>query len=259
MEILFSCSKCIDDKFNKREKQPYQLDAQYETINGSGFYDYTCTNGHRNIVVLQDLPFELLFQSAIVLLCNGYFRESVFNFAASLERFLEFCVKAFVFSKQHDFDLFDETWKGVSRQSERQIGAFYFLYLNIVNEPPQIIDDKMSRLRNDVIHKGEFISKHEAERYGKFVYDYINSTRKKLESKVEKQWNIGMGRAVDYHLKQVFKSINNRLKDAGEDTENQLIQTTTIPTYVSISRPLPTSSFEEIIADYISYHVKLMR
>ena len=255
MDIMLYCSKCVDDNMGNCSVADMQIDIQYIELNPVGYYDFTCVNGHRNIIVLQEPSFELLFQSGIVLFNARYYRESVFNFAASLERFREFCIKVMIFSETQSFDLFKDMWDGM-KQSERQIGAFYSLYSYLLKKSPDTAkDEKMAKLRNDVTHKGKFISIDEAKIYGEYVYDFISTTRKIMEDEIKEKWDMGCSQAVFHHQAQV----HDELKKKNINTHNCVIQTMSIPTYTSISRPVSLLTFDEVIANHASEHPKFFK
>ena len=68
----------------------------------------------------------------------------------------------------------------VKNQSERPLGAFYFLYFNEFKEVPPKISDKCTAFRNNVIHKGYIPKIEEVHVYAKEIYDYIINISKKL-------------------------------------------------------------------------------
>ena len=208
-------------------------DLHYEELNGNSYFDFYCKKGHRNIIVLQEQPFELLFQSGVVLLSKRYTREAVLNFASSLERYMEFCIKALVFSEQCQTDSFVSTWEGIGNRTERQLGAFYFLYLMAMKEAPELINKKkigkkdMDNFRNDIIHNGHFVSNKEAETYGKYVYDFIISTLTLFNEKLGDKWQTGLNTAVFHHLNATYECLN---KSLGKSFNDYLIQQVSMPT-----------------------------
>ncbi len=68
----------------------------------------------------------------------------------------------------------DSTWKEMSRQSERQLGAFLVLYLYLTKDSYGLLKRKMIEQRNDIIHRGKLPSKQEAIEFGKYAFDSIN-------------------------------------------------------------------------------------
>ena len=90
-------------------------------------------------------------------LLDGYCRESVSSFASAQERFHEFAIKVFLTKQGAPKDQFFATWKLVANQSERQLGAYYFLHLLYFRKTPTQ-NTKMTEFRNSVIHKGSIPS-----------------------------------------------------------------------------------------------------
>ena len=82
---------------------------------------------------------------------DGYYRESISTYNAALERFIEYMIEIMMLSNSMNLD-FNKLWKEVSNQSERQLGAFYFLYSIHFNELPPFLDKNKVALRNQVVH-----------------------------------------------------------------------------------------------------------
>src|SRR4030095_14773427 len=98
-------------------------------INDDNVYEFTCSKGHKNALIHQEEKFELLFESAVYAITDGYFREAVSSMASSIERLYEFAIKVIAVKNGIDLPLLRNSWKQINNQSERQIGAFIFLYL----------------------------------------------------------------------------------------------------------------------------------
>jgi hypothetical protein len=167
MKFLSPCIKCAIES-----KEP-NFNFNSIEMNDSGVYKVVCTKGHETNLFLQDEKFEILFDLGALALNDGYTRESVSSFAASLERFYEFFIQVLLYKKGINHETFVSTWKQVKNQSERQLGAFYFIYLNEFNLAPPIVGQKWVTFRNNVIHKGYIPSYNETFEYGKYLYTYI--------------------------------------------------------------------------------------
>jgi len=125
--------------------------------------------------------FDVLFEMASIALIEGYYREAVSNFAASLERFLEFYVDFACFEDGIFATEFELAWKQMSSQSERQIGAFLFTYLCRTGKALRYLDNKQVQFRNAVIHKGYIPGYDETFEYGKAVLAYMDPIMFDLE------------------------------------------------------------------------------
>lgn len=175
MKIFISCMKCLE-QFGVPN-----LNFMETEICDNGIYKTTCNKGHETVTFLQQDKFEVLFDMGAMALIDGYPREAVSSFAASLERFYEFCIKVFLLKRKISMEKFNDTWKLVSNQSERQLGAFYFLYLDILGNTPKSIDKKQIEFRNKVIHKGYIPKYEEVTKYADCLLNYMYKILKELK------------------------------------------------------------------------------
>lgn len=182
----------------------------------------TCLNGHETVTCLQEQHFEVLFELGANAIIDAYYREAVSSFTSSLERFYEFYIKAISTSKEIDFD---KTWNEIKNQSERQLGAFAFVYLLENKTKPPMQSDNERGFRNNVTHKGYIPTREEAIEYGQSVLDIITPILFDLKERHGKAVNI----IVKNHVIETFtkaKSLNI----------NHNISNMTIPTTISIAR-----------------------
>lgn len=167
-------------------------------VNDDGSYELECENGHKTITNLQNEKFEVLFEMGALALIDGYKQEAVSCFASSLERFHEWCILILLISNGVSFEEYEKTWKTVSAQSERQLGAFYFLYLQEFKECPVIFNNKMNtyknkdnqkqivvKFRNDVTHNGYIPKYEQVIEYGEYLLQYIYSILLKMKAKYQ--------------------------------------------------------------------------
>ena len=94
MRLLIPCMQCFQE-LGAQMGHPNDECARVE-ICDDGKYEVTCTRGHKETVILQQQKFEILFEIGAHAIIDGYYREAVSSFAASLERFYEFSIKAFL-------------------------------------------------------------------------------------------------------------------------------------------------------------------
>lgn len=132
-------------------------------------YKLECRKGHKTLAFFQKPKFEILFDLDAMALLDGYQREAVSSFAASLERFYEFCIEVFLENKSITTEQYSNIWKLVSNQSERQLGAYYFLYLCEFNETSIPFGNNQTSFRNKVIHKGYIPTGNEVMKYAEYV------------------------------------------------------------------------------------------
>lgn len=149
---------------------------------GLGMADYyddgvahmVCPNGHKSAVVLQSHKFEALLESGANALIDGYTLEAASSFAAAYERFLEYCINVFCKKMGVDKAEMDKTFKEVARQSERQLGAFLFLYM-LVFKRHYPVNYKRVEVRNRIIHQGYIPTPDEVTIFGSMIYDEVYS------------------------------------------------------------------------------------
>jgi hypothetical protein len=156
---------------------PNPSTAEY---NDSGVFHLTCSRGHQSVTVLQQNRSELLFEIACNAINDGYYREAVSSFAASLERFYEYAIRVILNNTDTSQEVFKSCWKEVSNQSERQLGAFIFLWAAFLGEKPGILTSDWTSFRNKVVHKGSIPNKDEAIAFGEAVYELISPLRARL-------------------------------------------------------------------------------
>lgn len=108
-------------------------------------------------------------------LIDGYTKECVSTIASSFERFIEFYIKVIAIKKSVNLTNFIKTWKLMSKQSERQLGAFYILQLTEFGESKYSIATKWIEFRNKVVHQGYIPTSQEAIEYGEYILSLINS------------------------------------------------------------------------------------
>lgn len=148
-------------------------------------YVETCRKGHLMKMTMQNVRFELLYESGIVAMLLGFHREAVSSIAGALERFYEFATEVLTFRAGIEQAAHGEAWKQVRSSSERQFGAFLFLYLTNFKRPfladVEFNYEKDVSFRNQVIHQGRFPNVKETLAYAKHVFELIHDTRQALK------------------------------------------------------------------------------
>jgi hypothetical protein len=185
-----------------------------------GRYDLTCSHRHRTTTILQQQKFEVLFEIGAHAILDGYYREAVSSFAASLERFYEFSIRVFLSRESGTDALFKNCWKSVSQQSERQLGAFIFLWAANFKASPVLLENKRVSFRNSVVHKGKIPTKKEAIEFGNAVLNVLHPNIQALQD----QFSDMVQQVVLYHL-----------RDAQSEDTNVSSATMGISTIVSLS------------------------
>src|SRR5574337_434370 len=165
-------------------------------IEDGGVYEIVCAKGHQSSVIVQNPKFEILINRGCLALLDEYPREAVFNFIAAIEEFHRFSIEIFLNHKEVKREEYNNTWSFLKNSSERQLGAFYLLYLQALKKvPPKFVEDKAA-FRNKVIHKGCLPSLHESKKYAKESFNYLFSLMKEIRSNLRTDFDMVLGNYV---------------------------------------------------------------
>jgi hypothetical protein len=175
MLVRLFCPKCAYEVAQRKQPHAFiEVPVPISEVREDGQYEVRCEAGHVSLVTLDNVQFELLFELGINALYDGYGREAVSSFSASLERFYEFYWRVVMESHSVSIEAVANAWKPLSKQSERQLGAYVSAALSLGSELPKLLDpNKEVRFRNDVIHGGRVPTREEALRFGDVVMDLI--------------------------------------------------------------------------------------
>jgi hypothetical protein len=200
-------------------------------------YEVKCPNGHSAFVILQQQRFEILFQLGAYAMRDGYNREAISSFAASLERFYEFFIRAVLVERGETADNIQYAWKDVAASSERQLGAYVFLHLREASAAPKLLSQKNVTLRNDIIHKGKFPSRDDALSYGEEALGILR---------------LGVRRVLDNYAEGARRLTIMQMQQAQENVPTgSSVATQSIGTIVSLTVSDPkhaAQSLEEAVA-----------
>ena len=207
MKILVPCPECA---LNAKEGDSVEE-------NGVEFRDdrilyVDCKYGHKTGVFLKHDKFELLFDSGALAIATGFSREAVANFAASLERFFEFYIRVICSARGLSEKVIAAAWKPISKQSERQFGAFLFTYLLHNEGTWESYNQSLSEFRNKVIHQGYFPTREEAVDYGRYVYCILTSEIQRLKKEHVQ--------AIDQIFTNLESAAQQTIQNASNKSEN---------------------------------------
>ena len=188
MRVNMWCPECGGDKLGFVLELPQKNDCVYEV---------ECPHGHQFRANILHHEFQKLFEIAVDAIVDGNYREAIGSFAASYERFIELFVRVVLKSAGTGGNEVGKGWKLVARQSERQLGAFVFVYLLQFKTAPVLLHKDFVTLRNDVVHQGYFPDKKECSDYGSAVLDFIRA-------------NIKLLYESDEHRNELSRSINDK-------------------------------------------------
>lgn len=168
MRIPLTCMQCFKEA-GRPDSTLYPAELQ-----DTGLYRLDCNHGHENFICVQEQKFEVLFELALNAIVDGYYREAVASFLSSLERFYEFYLRVMFAKRGLDDATAERAWKAVSKQSERQFGAYALTYLLETGTVAPVLPEQKIAFRNDVIHKGRIPSRDEAITFGEDVLRVIS-------------------------------------------------------------------------------------
>lgn len=201
MKLLMPCMACFQE-LGKPTNEFVTLE-----FHDDGHYEVCCSRGHTSVTILQQQKFEILFDIGANAIIDGYYREAISSFTSSLERFYEFCIKVFCENNSMNDDTYNKVWKQVSNQSEQQLGAFLFLWTNKFDEVPELLTNKDTKFRNEVIHKGKIPTKEEALIFGNTILKIIRPKIKQLQSLFEEE----ISSVIFKHLRDCSKIESNQI------------------------------------------------
>jgi hypothetical protein len=181
MRLLFACAECM-----KSMDVNGPPDAFFLPVNDEALYRTTCAAGHTALCILQQMRFEVLAETAVQALVDDYRRDAVSSFAASLERFYEFYVRAVAITKGVSDAGFDEAWKLAGNLSERQFGMYVATYMIENSSEAPHLRSRMVKFRNKVTHQGHIPTEREAIEFGQSVIDIVEDVLEGMRPKYDK-------------------------------------------------------------------------
>ena len=164
-KINLFCAMCHEDALENK--------VTMSELNESEIYNFKCSNGHDTSITLTNFKFEILFQIGAHAINDGYYREAISSFSSAVERAYEAITKIMLLRAEVSYAEILNFWKTVSKQSERQLGAYLSIYLATMKSTPPTMPQKLTEFRNLVIHNGRLPTREEALDYGQKSLDLI--------------------------------------------------------------------------------------
>jgi len=170
--------KNLSDAVNSGKPPPYTF-VPGEMDDSSAVF-VTCPKGHRSAVLQNHRKHEILFESGAAALTDEYANEAVSSFAAGLERLYEFFIRVVCRKWGISQEVFNKSWKLVTRQSERQFGAFCFLYA-LETGSTFSLPRRIPEFRNRVLHQGYIPPIKEVYDFAEIIFLTIRNVMAKLQ------------------------------------------------------------------------------
>lgn len=182
MKVLAVCAICARESAEAFRSAGEQrvITPLVGEMHDTGVVFVTCAMGHNTATLHLRRKHEILFESGVSALLDGYATEAVSTMSAALECCYEFFARVACRHLGVAPPAIDRTWKLVAAQSERQFGAFAFLY-QILSGDTFEVPSSLPKFRNKVIHRGYMPSTPEARKYAEEVFTLIRSTMRKLD------------------------------------------------------------------------------
>lgn len=199
MRLPLNCMTCF-----QVNGEPSSVMTSVDLGNGEA-YVHTCPAGHVHHTVLQQMQFELLFEAGFHAVVDGYCREAVGTFAATLERFQEFALRVCCAKVGMATGALEGAWEDVRNASERQYGAFVFLYSVAIGKMPATLSRKQREFRNNVVHKGIFCNEVDALAFGEQVRTLVVNAITELRKVCAKELDAMVTQAMSAALATVPK------------------------------------------------------
>lgn len=176
MIIRLFCPRCAQEaKENIKNNIAFEVPVPVSTLSDDGKYEVHCKRGHRSKVILDNIKFELLFEMGLNAIIDGYYRESISAFSSALEKYYEFYWHVVMNHNKISKDKINDTWKPLSKYSERQIGAYSTAVILLKKSTPRLLNpNKEIKFRNRVIHDGYVPTEDESVSFGDRVMSIIN-------------------------------------------------------------------------------------
>lgn len=172
MKLSLICPVCSGLAYGTVGYDPgWMVDVE---VRDDGAYLSHCPKGHPFVTYLRQNLFEMLFEISVNAIVDGYYREAVTSFAASLERFYEFSIKVFSAANALDEKTFNGLWKQIGNHSERQLGAYISMHAICIRKPPVLLQNVS--FRNSVVHKGKIPTMDEALEFGEQVRSLLTDS-----------------------------------------------------------------------------------
>ena len=236
MKIFTMCMEC-QKELGHPSFEPIVTDYYEEAL---AFIE--CSRGHKSAILLQSQKFEILLESAANALIEGYTLEAASSLSSAYERFFEFAINVFCKKSKVSKESIDETFKQVSKQSERQIGAFLFLHLLVFGKH-YTLNKRIPELRNKVIHQGYIPTPDEVIKLGELIYQEIVAITNLLSSKLSSE------------LRQV---VMETVQVRNEKIPNEMPRATTKGTmFFSLANTNRKETFQEALSGYTESREKL--
>lgn len=190
MNLNLFCPLCVKEQseaLNEKNVVASNVPTPMSRPSDDGKYQTICSKGHECDITVTNLKYDILFELGLNSLLDDAGRDAVMNFTSSLEKFYEFFCKCQLHSIGCSEQCINDSWKFVSKQSERQLGSYVVAFTNLTSNSPAILNpNREVKFRNKVIHDGYIPMIDEAHDYAEAVAKIIYSASDELLKRIPK-------------------------------------------------------------------------
>lgn len=212
MQLYLSCPDCITEQARieksseptDHERSQKRLSTYPIQLTNEVSYEVKCTFGHSSAIFINLFKHEILFEIGVHSILDGYYREAITSFAASLERFYEFASRSIALHYKLPNDEENRCWKEVSSQSERQLGAYIYLHAIHFKKQPRLLSNSQTALRNSSVHKGQIPTYDEAVEFGDEALSIISETSLKIWQTIPEAANKIVNKHAEISVKKLI-------------------------------------------------------
>lgn len=209
--------------------------------------DVQCPHsGGTTFIVNQGFRYELWAEDSIINFIQRDYALSVSCISTALERFNEAFCKWCLFEFGLGRPDIERSWKEISKKSERQWGALSLARAILSKqkgiELPALPSDRVSNLRNDVVHAGRFPTEEEAETHATSILQYIFSS-----IKVMQQHTASLQELAFWEISLGYQHAASEIKSRGLDEQLCTISTLSFPYRLALRNKFDAFDFAEIV------------
>ncbi|MBJ6109422.1 hypothetical protein JAO73_10385 [Hymenobacter sp. BT523] len=186
MKLELPCSECLYPGGKPNKQKPPMTEGwgliPNVPLGNDCIYTVEGPCGHTSMVKIHNFKFEMLFESGIRAMHDGYYREAITSFYVALERFYEFSLGVLAMPKlwdEKEEELDEKSLRDfakgldILKSSEKRVGAFHGMYYAVNGVFTKAFPESQISVRNKAIHQGEIKTHAETLAFGTGVHDYI--------------------------------------------------------------------------------------
>jgi hypothetical protein len=159
----------------------YEQDVRVTTETGTVV---TCANGHRHAYFFQHAAYVILFERALLRLCNDEPRDALLDAYSAMEMFLSHVLPRARYDRERDQSPSQvrDQLKHVTHLAEPARGSALGIISYLTGREAPRLDTNVTKLRNDAIHAGKYPTTAQAESAVLKIEDLLLTVRDALDA-----------------------------------------------------------------------------